>query len=153
MSYTCFCSSAPVLEQLLQGQWWQQRVGTESWVFVLVLFSRTYLLGIFNPPQKKERSLLGIVIWSLPLNIWGQICVPNRPQTTLCSHAVPASLLLVFYMGAKDTFYCLWCCVIFLFCLFYSWVAMMIYLPIREIMLVSIILVGTCSTLYFLLLN
>jgi len=29
----------------------------------------------------------------------------------------------------------------------------MIYLPIREIMLVSIILVGTCSTLYFLLLN
>jgi len=59
MSYTCFCSSAPVLEQLLQGQWWQQRVGTESWVFVLVLFSRTYLLGIFNTPQKKREEFAG----------------------------------------------------------------------------------------------
>jgi hypothetical protein len=73
----------------------------------------------------------------------------------------------VFYMGTEDTCYCLWCCVIFLFCLFYSWVAMMIHLPIREIMLSSIILFGTCGIimlssiilfgtcgiLYFLLLN
>ena len=94
MSYTGFCGSAPVLEQLPQGQCWQQCVGIASG-FCLGASSRTFLLGIFNPPQKKREEFAG------------QICVPNRPQTTLCSHAVPASLLLVFYMGAKDTFYCL----------------------------------------------
>ena len=48
MSYTGFCGSAPVLEQLPQGQCWQQCVGIASG-FCLGASSRTFLLGIFNP--------------------------------------------------------------------------------------------------------
>jgi len=110
MSYTCFCSSAPVLEQLLQGQWWQQRVGTESWVFVLVLFSRTYLLGIFNPPQKKERGVC-----------WANLCSKQATNYLVltCSTCLASSSVL--YGGQRYfLLFMMLCDISFLFVLLLS---------------------------------
>jgi len=53
MSYTGFCGSAPVLEQLPQGQWWQQCVGIASG-FCLGASSRTFLE--FSTPVLKHSS-------------------------------------------------------------------------------------------------
>jgi len=113
MSYTGFCGSAPVLEQLPQGQWWQQCVGIASG-FCLGASSHTFLLGIFNPhfetllkkrgKKEDKRNLnpyptihprfLGMVIWSLPWKIWGKsafqighkLPLPPLPHLNLSPH-------------------------------------------------------------------